>query len=397
MDFSFTDAQRAFREEVRAFARAEVTPQLLAEVEASGEEQHHPAFWAKLAARGWLGMQFPEAYGGRSLGNVDATIFYEELEHAFAPISRLRATVVFVGHSIVAFGSEAQKQEFLPRIARGEITGAWLLTEPGSGSDAASLRLRAVEDARDGGHWVLNGEKIFTSGAQGADIGMVAARTDPDARTPYEGISLFLVPLRSPGLAIRPIRTSGGWAVNQEFFDDVRVPAAALLGEKNKGWANITRYTLNFERASISRSGTLLRLADELGHLVAQSTSPASRQLRHQLAELRADIVAARWLGYRVSWLYDQGQVPTAESSMIKVVTAELLGRLADLGTDVLGWAGIARGREAPLEGRVEYFLRSIWFHLVGGGTPDIQRNVIAQWGLGLPRERGAERERKKT
>jgi len=384
MDFAFTEQQRRFREEVRAFANAEVTPELFAEIERSGTEHHQPEFYAKLAAHQWIGLQWPAEYGGRALDNLHATIFYEELEYAFAPISRLRGSVVFVGQSVLAFGSEEQKRHFLPRIASGELTGAWLLTEPGAGSDAAAIRLRAVEDGDD---WILNGEKIFTSGAQDADYGMVAARTDPAARSKYEGISLFLVPLKSPGLAIRPIRTIGGWSVNQEFFDNVRVPARLMLGEKNKGWQNITRYTLNFERASIARSGTLLRLGDELARLVHASSSPASRQLRHQLAELRAEIVAARWLGYRVAWLYDQGQVPTAESSMIKVLTSDLLARLADLGADILGWAGLVRGRDAPLDGRVEFFLRSIWFHLVGGGTPDIQRNIIAQWGLGLPRE----------
>ena len=389
MDFAFTEAQQRFREEVRAFAKAEVTPELFAEIERSGTEVH-PDFHAKLAERGWIGMQWPAEYGGRGLDNLHMTIFYEELEYAFAPISRYRSSVIFVGQSILAFGSKEQKRYFLPRIARGELTGVWMLTEPGAGSDAASLRLRAVKDGDD---WILNGEKIFTSGAQDADYGMVAARTDPAARSKYEGISLFLVPLRSPGLTIRPIRTIGGWSVNQEFFDSVRVPARAMLGQKHKGWQNITRYTLNFERAGIARSGILLRLGDELGRLVHRSPSASSRQLRYQLAELRAEIVAARWLGYRVAWLYDQGQVPTAESSMIKVLTSDLLDRLADLGTDILGWAGLVRGRDAPLDGRVEFYLRSIWFHLVGGGTPDIQRNIIAQWGLGLPR--GTERKAK--
>ena len=389
MDFAFTEEQQRFREEVRAFAKAEVTPELFAEIERSGTEVH-PDFHAKLAERGWIGMQWPAEYGGRGLDNLHMTIFYEELEYAFAPISRYRSSVIFVGQSILAFGSKEQKRYFLPRIARGELTGVWMLTEPGAGSDAASLRLRAVKDGDD---WILNGEKIFTSGAQDADYGMVAARTDPAARSKYEGISLFLVPLRSPGLTIRPIRTIGGWSVNQEFFDNVRVPARAMLGQKHKGWQNITRYTLNFERAGIARSGILLRLGDELGRLVHRSPSASSRQLRYQLAELRAEIVAARWLGYRVAWLYDQGQVPTAESSMIKVLTSDLLDRLADLGTDILGWAGLVRGRDAPLDGRVEFYLRSIWFHLVGGGTPDIQRNIIAQWGLGLPR--GTERKAK--
>ncbi|MCC6209926.1 MAG: acyl-CoA dehydrogenase family protein [Burkholderiales bacterium] len=383
MDFAFTDSQREFRAELREFARAEVTPQLFADMERSGSE-YHPEFHARLAARGWIGLQWPAEFGGRELSNLHATIFYEEMEYAFAPISRYRTSVVFVGQSVLAFGSERQKRFFLPRIARGELTGVWMLTEPGAGSDAAAIRLRAEEQGEE---WVLDGEKIFTSGAQDADYGMVAARSDPAAPGKTAGISLFLVPLASPGLDIRPIRTIGGWSVNQEFFDGVRVPSWLLLGEKHRGWQAITRYTLNFERAGIARTGTLLRLGDELARLLAGGTSASSRSLRQRLAELRAEIVAARWLGYRVAWLYDQGQVPAAESSMIKVLTAELLERLAELGADILGWAGMVRGREAPLAGRVEFYLRSIWFHLVGGGTPDIQRSIIAQTGLGLPRE----------
>ncbi len=383
MDFAFSDRHRHFRDEVRAFARAEVTPEIFADMERRGSE-YHPAFHAKLAERGWIGMQWPQQYGGRGLDNLHVSIFNEELEYRFAPLTRVRTSVVFVGQSVIAFGSEEQKRYFLPRIARGELTGAWALTEPDAGSDAAAIRLRAEEGS---GEWVLNGEKIFTSGAQDADYLMVAARSDPKAPSKYAGISLFLVPLASPGLTVRPIRTIGGWSVNQEIFDGVRVPGWLLLGEKNKGWQNITRYTLNFERAGIARTGMLLRLGDELGRIVHGSSAAGARQLRHQLAELRAEIMAARWLGYRVAWLYDQGQVPTAESSMIKVLTSDLLARIADLGTDILGWSGLVRGREAPLEGRIEFFLRSIWFHLVGGGTPDIQRNIIAQWGLGLPRE----------
>ena len=383
MEFAFSEQHRRFREEVRAFALAEVTPELFADMECRASE-YHPGFHAKLAARGWVGMQWPREYGGQGLDNLHVSIFNEEMEYRFAPLTRTRTSVVFVGQSIIAFGSEEQKRYFLPRIARGELTGAWALTEPDAGSDAAAIRLRAEE--RDG-DWVLNGEKIFTSGAQDADYVMVAARTDPKAPSKYAGISLFLVPLASPGLTVRPIRTIGGWSVNQEIFEDVRVPGWLLLGERNKGWQNITRYTLNFERAGIARTGLLLRLGDELAGIVRGSSGAGARQLRHQLAELRAEIIAARWLGYRVAWLYDQGQVPAAESSMIKVLTSDLLARIADLGTDVLGWSGLVRGRDAPVEGRIEFFLRSIWFHLVGGGTPDIQRNIIAQWGLGLPRE----------
>src|SRR3989338_10463201 len=160
MDFAFSQQHRRFREEVRAFARAEVTPDIFADMERRASE-HHPGFHAKLAERGWIGMQWPVEYGGQGLDNLHVSIFNEELEYRFAPLSRCRTSVVFVGQSVIAFGSEEQKRHFLPRIARGELTGAWALTEPDAGSDAAAIRLRAEE--RDGG-WGLNGEKIFTSG-----------------------------------------------------------------------------------------------------------------------------------------------------------------------------------------------------------------------------------------
>jgi alkylation response protein AidB-like acyl-CoA dehydrogenase len=383
MDFAFTESHERFRTELREFCRKEVTPELLGQVQ---EEEHHPGFYRKLAERGWIGLQWPAEYGGRALDNVHTTIFFEEMEYAFAPLGRYRGSVVFVGQSILAFGSEAQKRFFLPRIARGELTCCWMLSEPNAGSDAAAIQLRADEDGDD---YVLNGQKIFTSGAHAADYGMVAARTDPGAASKYAGISLFLLPMRSPGLTIRPLWTIGGWRVNLEFFDGVRVPRTAMLGEKNTGWQNITRYTLNFERAAIAKTGTLLRVSDELMEHVRGARAAAAVRLRHELAELRAEVIACRWLGYKVAWLYDQGLVPTTESSMIKVLTADLLYRLAELGSDILGYAGLLRGRDAPLEGRIEFMLRSIWFHLVGGGAPDIQRNIIAQRGLGLPREPG--------
>lgn len=383
MDFAFAPAHERFRGEVQEFCRKEATPQLFAELKEAGED-HHPGFYRKLAERGWIGLQWPAEYGGRALDNLHTAIFFEEMEYAFAPTGRYRGSVVFVGQSILAFGSEAQKREVLPKIARGELTCCWMLSEPGAGSDAAALALRAEPD---GDAWVLNGQKIFTSGAHDADLGMVAARTDPRARNKYEGISLFLVPMRSPGLTIRPLWTIGGWRVNQEFFDDVRVPQTALLGAVNTGWQNITRYTLNFERASISKTGLLRRVSDDLMEYVRGARGPGAARMRQELAELRAEITACRWLGYKVAWLYDQGQVPTSESSMIKVLTTDLVYRLADLGSDILGLAGVLRGPEAPLGGRIEHMLRSVWFHLVGGGTPDIQRNIIAQRGLGLPRE----------
>jgi len=385
MDFAFTPAHDRFRAGLREFCRKEVTAELFDEMKEAGEE-HHPGFYRKLAEHGWIGLQWPAEYGGRGLDNLHTAIFFEEMEYAQAPLGRYRGSVVFVGQSILAFGNEEQKRSFLPRICRGELTCCWLLSEPNAGSNAAAIQLKAEADGEE---FVLTGQKIFTSGAHQADYGMVAARTDPRAGSKYAGISLFLVPMRSPGLTIRPLWTIGGWRVNQEFFDGVRVPATAMLGEKGSGWQNITRYTLNFERAAIAKTGTLLRVSDDLVEYLRDGRSPRASEMRHRLAELRAEIVACRWLGYKVAWLYDQGLTPTTESSMIKVLTADLFYRLADLGSDILGYAGLLRGREAPLEGRIEFMLRSIWFHLVGGGAPDIQRNIIAQRGLGLPKGAG--------
>ncbi|HLY67179.1 MAG TPA: acyl-CoA dehydrogenase family protein [Chloroflexota bacterium] len=378
MDFTFTPEQEAFRQEVRGFSQREVIAKGLDKP--TGTEQHDAGFYRALAEHGYIGMQWPRSHGGQGRSHVDMSIFYEEMAYANAPLGRYTGSVVFVGESLIAYGSPEQQREYLPRIASGEITCCWCLSEPGSGSDAASLITRA--EALPGGGFRLHGQKIFTSGAHLAEVGLVAARTNPDAPK-HHGISLFLISMKLPGISVQPLWTIGGWHVNQVFFDSVELPASALVGKKDEGWRNIL-ITLNLERSAIGKVGLLMRIFDKIRDYATEHE--VAESMRERLFDLRAEIEALRWMSYRVARLQDQGHVPDALVSMSKLRASELMVAISDLGMDVLGARGAERGADAPLAGEAEYLYRNTQFHLAGGGTPDIQRMVIAQRGLGLPR-----------
>lgn len=379
MDFRFTPEQERFRQEVRAFLREHVPPDVTRRLEARHEE-HDPTLYRKIAERGWIGMQWPPEYGGQGRSHVDMAIFYEEFGYARAPTGRYTGSVVFVGESIISYGTPEQKAYFLPRIARGEITCCWGLTEPGSGSDAAALQTRAVDC---GDYFEVTGQKVFTSGAHLADVGMFAVRTDP-TKPKYHGISLLLIDMNSPGITLGPLHTLGGWRVNEVFLDHVRVPKDRLMGELNEGWKNVL-ITLSFERAALAPVGLLLRILDDLAAYMAEH--PVDATLRDRFAEVVTQVHAARWMAYRVAWMQDRGLPDFAQSSMAKVRTAELQWQLANLVVDVLGLEGLVRGEAAPLDGLGEQLYRTCLFHHIGGGTMEIQLNAIALQGLGLPRE----------
>jgi len=378
MDFTFTPEQEAFRQEVRDFVAREVTAKGRDRLVTA--EQHDEDFYGLLAQRGYIGMQWPREHGGQSRSHVDMSIFYEEMFYANAPFGRYTGSVVFVGESLTIYGSEDQRREYLPRIAAGEITCCWCLSEPGAGSDAASLATKA-EELPSGG-FRLSGQKIFTSGAHRADVGMVAARTNPNVPK-HKGLSLFLIDMHAPGVTVQPLWTIGGWHVNQVFFDGVELPAKALLGKKDEGWPNI-RVTLNLERSAIGKVGLLMRMFDKIRAYAAEHDVPGA--LLDRLTGLRAEIEALRWLSYRVAWLQDQHKVPDALASMSKLRASELMVAVSELGLDVVGEQAMERGADAPLGGEAEFLYRNTPFHLNGGGTADIQRMVIAQRGLGLPR-----------
>src|SRR5262245_55948350 len=374
MDFQFTPEQEAFRAELRAFCREAIDDDLRQRM-VVGHEDHDSPLYRKLAERGWIGMQWPKEYGGQGRSRVDMCIFYEQMHYHRAPIGRYTGSVVFVGESIVTYGSPEQKAEFLPRIARGEITCCWGLTEPGSGSDAAALQMRAVDE---GDHFVVTGQKVFTSGAHLADLGMFAVRTDP-AKPKYHGISLLLIDMNSPGITLRPLHTLGGWRVNETYLDQVVVPKARLMGQQDEGWRHVLT-TLGFERSGISGVGSVLRTADELAEYMAQrerAGNPVPQPLKDRFADLLAQIHASRLMSYRVAWMQDRALPDLSRSSMVKVLASDMQLHMANLVVDVLGLDGLVRGPEAPLGGLAEQLYRAALFHHLGGGTMEMQLNAI--------------------
>jgi alkylation response protein AidB-like acyl-CoA dehydrogenase len=384
MEFSFTPGQEQFRQEVRAFCRESIDEGNLRAGVGGGHEDHDPTLYRKIADRGWIGMQWPPEYGGQGRSRVDMCIFYEEMNYARAVIGRYTGSVVFVGESIVTYGTPEQKAHFLPGIARGEITCCWGLTEPGSGSDAAALQMRAVDE---GDHFVVTGQKVFTSGAHLADLGMFAVRTDPSAPK-YHGISLLLIDMNSPGITLRPLHTLGGWRVNETYLDQVVVPRERLMGQQNEGWKHVLT-TLGFERSGISSVGAVLRTADDLAAYMAErerAGQPVPQTLKDRFADLVAQIYAARLMGYRIAWMQDQALPDLARSSMVKVLASDLQLHMANLVVDVLGLDGLLRAADVPLGGLAEQLYRAALFHHLGGGTMEMQLNAIALQSLGLPR-----------
>jgi alkylation response protein AidB-like acyl-CoA dehydrogenase len=346
--------------------------------------------WARaLAERGWIAPHFPRAYGGAALGVVEDCILQEEMMRAqVPPVNGIGVNLL--GSTLLAFGTDAQKRAHLPRLASGEITWAQGFSEPGSGSDLASLRTRAV---RAGDTYVVNGQKVWTSLGQYSDWAMVLVRTDPAAARPHRGITYLMVDLASPGITVRPIEDLRGAAPFAEiFFEDVRVPVANRVGEENGGWA-VAMATLGFERSGL---GSVIRYQHALDRLVTFLKSAAAKRcVRAGARDALAREIAARQIEIRV--LYNlalnsvstkaAGGVPGYEASVSQLFGAELHQRLARTGMKVFGrWAQLTGGAQAPLEAMfTRDFLGAIAHPFLGGST-EIQRNVIATRGLGLPR-----------
>ena len=371
MNFAFSPEHEVLRQKVRAFCRTHVTPELLERVHAAGEE-HDPGFYKLMAEAGFLGMQWPLQWGGQGLDQLFMAVFNEEMSYANAPLGRYNASTVFVGQSIVAYGNEQQKQHWLPRIARGEVTCSWVLTEPDAGSDAAALKLKAVPVA---GGYSLTGTKIFISGAGASDLGMVAARTSTGEKK-HEGLSMFLVPLRSPGLQLNTMHTLGSFPVYELVFDAVFVPEATLLGQKDQGWKHILT-TLSFERSVMARIGRMMRLFDDI-LAEAAAGRPLDAVERGKLHDFKLRIRSARWLNYKIAWLQTRGIVPAAEASMARVMTTELEVELAALALELFGHSAVTL--HSPFERAFRLHLA----HMHAGGTLEIQRTVLATVGLGL-------------
>jgi alkylation response protein AidB-like acyl-CoA dehydrogenase len=340
----------------------------------------------KLAAKGWTAPAWPKEIGGMGASYTQQAIFNEELAYHRVPGPDL-TSVGYVGPTILLYGSDEQKKH-LPAIVRAEEKWCQGYSEPGSGSDLASLQTRAV---RDGDDYVINGQKIWTSGAHHANWMFMLARTDPDAPK-HRGISYLLLDMKTPGITIRPLINMGGrHGFNEVFFDNVRTPINNRVGEENRGWY-VGMATMDFERSALSGSAGLRRTFEDLVRFVrdaAPNEVGMNREIaRHELAEAGIEIEVSRMLSFHVLSMQQAGQVPNHEASMAKLYSSELSQRFARLGTRVLGaYGGLRRGSAyARLRGDfAESYMQTVP-STIAGGSSEIQRNVIATRGLGLPR-----------
>ncbi len=390
MRYEFTPAQLGWRDAVRAFIRKNVTPALLAEMRQVGNEGDGPlahAFHQTLFDKGWWGVGWPTEWGGLGKSAIDQYIFGDEMSAAGAPSMRL--AISSVAPTILRLGSEQQKQHWLPRILRGEIDFAVAYSEPEAGTDLAALKTRAV---LDGDHWVINGHKTWNTGAHSCSHNWVAVRTEPDAPK-HKGISMLIVPMDAPGITVQPLWTWSGLRTNAVFFEDVRVPRDALVGERGMGFY-YAMMALDFERVMIGSVGMLARFLAELKVFVRRTRhdgAPLGRVpwVRRALADLEMRVEVGRQIGLLNAWLIDQGVVPTKEGSMAKVYVTELNARLASVGMDILGLNGqlAADDPAAALHGRLQWLYTVAPMQRFGGGTNEVQRMIIAQRGLGLPRK----------
>jgi len=388
-----TEEGRKFRQIVRDFMDKELTADILQDILEQREHYYDSSplasgFYRKLGATGWLAPpNWPEEYGGPGLSPVKRRVLVEELSTRGIPA--LGGGGGIQGPIIFRNGSEEMKREFLPRIARGEITFSLGYTEPNAGTDLASLEMRAVLDGDD---YVINGQKVYSTGAHFSTHHWLAARTNFDAPK-HRGISLFVVDLASPGITIRPLWTMAGERTNEVFYDDVRVPRKNLVGEENQGWAYV-REALGVERIIMPLMVSAKSLVDELVEYAKETKrngSPLAEDplVRQSLAQLAIETSARRLFNYRTGWLMGKGIIPEVEAAIAKIWGNELDQRIANVGLQIMGLYGQLEpdSKWAPLQGKLEHlYLFSV--HLTyGGGSHELMRNVVATRGMGLPRE----------
>ena len=382
MHLALTAAEEQLKEQLRAYFVA-----LVAEVEGTpNDEAAYTRYVRRMGEDGWLGIGWPVEFGGQARGPIDQMIFVEESHWAGVPLPLL--TLNSVGPTLMALGTEEQKQRLLPGILRGEVHFAIGYTEPTAGTDLAALQTRAV---RDGDEYVINGEKLYTSAIQYADYVWLAVRTDPDAPR-HKGLSVFIVPTDTPGFHWTPLRTTAGEFTSSTFYDDVRVPASNLVGEENQGWKLITNQ-LNHERVAICPvSGILRSIADVEEWARAERLADGRRVIDHEWVRIHLARVAAKadflkLLNWKVAWASGQGLNP-ADASATKVFGTEFALEAYRLLLEVVGQAGyLPEGSPgAVLRGRLEHHSRSQTIFTFGGGTNEVQRDIIAMVGLGLPR-----------
>jgi alkylation response protein AidB-like acyl-CoA dehydrogenase len=390
MHIDYTPEQERLRRELRDYFAGLMTPEYEAELATS--EGGGPVYMRtirKLGADGWLGVGWPKEYGGQGRSPIEQFIFFDEASRAGVLLPTL--TINAVAPTIMTYGTEEQKQRFLPKILRGELHFAIGYTEPSAGTDLASLRTRAE---RDGDGWVINGAKVFTSQAEYADYIWLAARTDPNAPK-HKGLSIFAVDTRAPGYKITPIWTMGGVRTNSTFYDDVHVPASALMGNENEGWWLIVNQ-LNHERVALMSLGYVDRIYADIRRWARETPLAGGGRVldqpwvRTHLARVHAGLEVLKLLNWKQAWSLTQGSLHFAEASAVKVFGSEFYVEAYRLLLEVVGQVGYVRrgSPEAVIRGRLERMYRATLILTFGGGTNEVQRDIIAMAGLAMPRSR---------
>ncbi len=398
MYLGYDDDQEALRSELRAYydqlLTAEVREALSKEEDGTGPV--HRDLVGQMGRDGWLTVGWPEEYGGRGYSAVEQFIMFDESVAIGAPLPML--TINTVGPTIMQFGTQEQKDFFLPKISRGEITFCIGYSEPDAGTDLASLTTKAV---RDGDEFVINGQKTWTSLAKDADYIWLAARTNPEVKK-QKGITLFCIPMDTPGISIEPLHLISNHDINHTFFDDVRVPAAMMVGEENGGWGLITSQ-LNRERVTICSSGMVSRSLEETIDYAKKSMQADGSRLidlpwvQRNLAEVTAGLEYLRLANWKVAWSvatkidgkepdFDTIKTFIADSSGVKVYGTEYFTRAFRKLMEVYGPQATIAGGSMGHVSRLETLFRVTVILTFGGGTNEMQRDLISQFGLGYPR-----------
>jgi alkylation response protein AidB-like acyl-CoA dehydrogenase len=398
MDFRLGEKELALKEEIRKFAEAELPPDWRRSTLIDGEcrdFEFEISMSRKLAQRGWLAMSWPDKYGGRGASLWEQTVYEMEIAYWDIPGAWMGISgTQWVGPCLTMFGTEEQREKYLPLIASGEKEGIWCTgySEPNAGSDFANIQTRAV---RDGDDYIINGQKVWTSAAHRARWCWLAARTDPNVAKKHQGISIFIVDMKNPGVTVNPILNYyGRHHFNEVFFDNVRVPAADLVGEANKGWYYLMQ-SLAFERRSLAPTtyGSSKWVLEELAKYAGQteyegqllSQNPV---IRAKLADLAIDLEVLKMFAFQIAWRISQGQIPTYESSRNKIMSDEMMKRVAITGAEILGiYSQVDPDSEwAKLNGTIQGAYLGFPGQAIAAGTAEIEKNIIAQFRLGLPK-----------
>jgi alkylation response protein AidB-like acyl-CoA dehydrogenase len=388
MHIDWTPEQKALRTSLRRYFDELITPEVKRELRSAEGGELYRSTIRQMGKDGWLGVGWPKEFGGGGLTMVEQMIFLEEQRRAGAPFPFV--TVSTVGPALIDFGTEEQKAEFLPRILQGEIHFAIGYSEPEAGTDLASLKTAAV---KDGDEWVINGTKMFTSGATDADYIWLAARTDPDAPK-HKGITMFIVPTDTPGFSASMIHTIGAGGTAMSYYENVRVPESAIVGGLNGGWKLITTQ-LNHERVGLSAFSSVAykRLEDVIEW--ARDTERPDRTkviddawVQHNLAEAFARMEAMKLLNWRMAAQLESGHVNPADASTVKVYGTESVLEVYRLLQEILGAAAIIRpdSPAAQINGEIEAEARVSTINTFGGGVNEIQREIVSMAGLRMPR-----------